>query len=353
MKTLLTIFSLGFFAGLGLMWSVSAFSNNQLGTQNSDNVCSSDYQEVREPGYQLIAPLLECDAGFIAQRNTSLHTELLDYFTSINIQDTASLYFRDLNTGMWIGINEDKLFPSASMSKVIGVISAYKMYEEDPSFFDEEHIYTNQFEYTRNVPENGSEDFHLQPDTRYTVRELVRRALVYSDNEAIQFLRYVTEKKNPQISNDMVERFSMNTVNGEVTLKNYSNVFRILYNASFLSRSSSEEILKILTETTFEDGMVAAIPKDVRVAHKFGFFDRGANLDEPYRFNHCGIVYLPQKPYLLCISIPTDDLDSFRDSVEWTEEISRITYQWVVAQKSTTNSVSEDKRWTFTHSTLK
>jgi len=44
-------------------------------------------------------------------------------------------------------------------------------------------------------------------------------------------------------------------INDSVSLKEYSSFFRILYNASYLTPSSSQFALSLLTKTDFTDGI--------------------------------------------------------------------------------------------------
>ena len=77
--------------------------------------------------------------------------------------------------------------------------------------------------------------------------------------------------------------------------KEYTNFFRSLYISSYLRRPLSEFALSLLITTEFSSQIPAGLPQGVRVAHKLGI-----NSDEKI-FHDCGIVYLPQKHYLLCV----------------------------------------------------
>ena len=55
-----------------------------------------------------------------------------------------------------------------------------------------------------------------------------------------------------------------------ISAKNYSLFFRVLYNATYLSREMSEKALGLLSKTVFRDGLTAKLPSSVVVSHKFG-----------------------------------------------------------------------------------
>jgi beta-lactamase class A len=67
-----------------------------------------------------------------------------------------------------------------------------------------------------------------------------------------------------------------------------------LYLACFVNKDHSQQILRDLTQTPFSDRISDGVPKDVLVAHKIGVYGDQADSD-------CGIVYLPDRHYLLCI----------------------------------------------------
>jgi hypothetical protein len=62
----------------------------------------------------------------------------------------------------------------------------------------------------------------------------------------------------------------------------------------------SEKALSILSEVKFDKGLVAGTLNNITIAHKYGY----AVLQENPRIvelSDCGIVYYPEKPYLLCV----------------------------------------------------
>ncbi len=83
-----------------------------------------------------------------------------------------------------------------------------------------------------------------------------------------------------------------------ISVKTYSLFFRTLYNSTILNRNDSEKALQLLSKTTFKTGIIAGIPENIAVAHKFG-----AHVSPPIgnELHDCGIIYYPQKPYLLCV----------------------------------------------------
>jgi hypothetical protein len=79
-------------------------------------------------------------------------------------------------------------------------------------------------------------------------------------------------------------------------------LFRILYNATYLSRDYSEKALQVLSQSSFTQGIVSGVPSSTVVAHKLGLV--GIAPDNvtvtEHELHDCGIVYA-QNPYVLCV----------------------------------------------------
>ncbi|MDP2815907.1 MAG: serine hydrolase [Rectinemataceae bacterium] len=88
-----------------------------------------------------------------------------------------------------------------------------------------------------------------------------------------------------------------------ITARSYANIFRILYNASYLNVKSSNEILDLLSQSKFDKGITAGVPDGTKVAQKFGEANELKDGEEFHILNNCGIVYKPKNPYILCVLI--------------------------------------------------
>jgi beta-lactamase class A len=82
----------------------------------------------------------------------------------------------------------------------------------------------------------------------------------------------------------------------------------------------------MLTEVDFRDGIIAKIPPDIKVAHKFG--ERG--LKNSVQIHDCGIVYAPNYPYLICIMTRGSNM---AENEELIAETSRIVFEEVIKNK--------------------
>ncbi len=216
-----------------------------------------------------------------------------------------SVFFRDLDTRRWFGVNENANFYPASLAKLPIAMMIYKTAEVNKRILDLELLMTEKDlslnDGQRYIPESS-----LEKEKSYPVRELVKRMLVYSDNAPVNPLLDASATLREPIFSDLgVYTMPDNDDPGRwsITAKNYSNLFRILYNASYLRPEYSDTILKQLSGSTFKNALAGGIPDDIRVAHKFGETSTkdGSTGKTSVVLNDCGIVYKKDAPYILCI----------------------------------------------------
>jgi beta-lactamase class A len=301
------IFCLGF-AG-GFIVSGHFFSN----TQTAENY------EVRSASNRFTNPLLQCEYTE-AVKNKELNN--LEKELTIRLSDIinnpsvihVSVYYRDLNNGPWIGINEKETFAPGSLFKVPLLIAYMRQLESDPSLSKKKITYSQRMEFEN---QNILPEEKLVIGNEYLLEDLVRRMIIYSDNEAKDLVYYAVD---PKIIDNVFADFGIN-ITDPISVKTYASFFRVLYNASYLNRESSEKALQLLSQIRFKQGLVAGVPQNIPVAHKFG---ERRLLDASIQLHDCGIIYLPKKPYLLCIMTKGKSLDQLAAIIK---EVSQKTYE--------------------------
>lgn len=157
----------------------------------------------------------------------------------------------------------------------------------------------------------------------YTVEELLRNMIVSSDNISGQLLsRNMDSKFIASLYSDLGLHIpDLNEQEHQISGKDYATFFRTLYNATYLNQKLSEKALKLLTQTDFRDGIVAGVPENITVAHKFAerrYTEGGVQLHD------CGIVYYSKSPYLLCIMTKGEELETLKKIIK---NISRMIYE--------------------------
>jgi beta-lactamase class A len=81
--------------------------------------------------------------------------------------------------------------------------------------------------------------------------------------------------------------------------KEYARFLVALQTASYLDPVFSEKALSLLEQSDFKQGLAANLPRNIKVAHKFG--ERGYLDNDTLQLHDCGIIYHPSSPYILCV----------------------------------------------------
>jgi beta-lactamase class A len=270
--------------------------------------------------YQFINPLLECDVSSPLTFHpdlTKLRNRILAYVDDQKSQKKltlASVYYRDLNNGPTFGINETEKFAPASLIKVPLLMSYYKIAESDPAILNLTLLNKDNYDYSQ---QNVIPQMTIVPNTSYSISDLIDKMIVYSDNGAYYLL--MEHLGSSRLSNTFMDLGlehivqDIKTNENALQVKEYASFFRILYNSSYLSKSYSEKALKLLSQTQFENGLKGQLPKNITVSHKFGerqYMDTGEK-----QLHDCGIVYYPQKPYLVCVMTRGYNFDDLAKSI--------------------------------------
>lgn len=293
------------------------------------------YTQRREGPFQHVNPLLDCDLADDVLRNRELvpfKEEVARYLQGRVAQRAAagvSVYFRELNDGIWFAIGDTERFVPASLRKLPLLIAILKMAEsprgqgllDAPVPFDLSRDY--------NQDQNVKPAEALVPGARYPVGELLRRMIVHSDNNAFTLLTRVVDQAELDRVYALLRMQNPRAVDDDafLSVQTYASFFRILYNATYLSKEGSEAALDLLARSEFRAGLVGGVPAGVVVAHKFG--EKSDPATGAFQLHDCGIVYFPENPYLLCVMSRGPSFESLDDVVRG---VSRIVYGEVAAQ---------------------
>lgn len=294
----------------------------------TDKAAALKLSETRQTtGYKFISPLLECDnfAPSDLASHASLKAKLNQYVASSKSTGELthiSVYYRDLNNGPWIGLNEHEAFSPASMLKVPIMLAVLKLSESEQGLLKKKYevIPADVDDFAPNI-----DDEMIKVGQQHTVRELIERMIVYSDNTAKNLLLRILEGSS--INKQLWTSLGMNEPNAStpsdfLSVKDYSAFFRILYNATYLSKENSELALELLSSTRFKSGIRAGIQNRAVVSSKFG--ERGLIDSNAKQLHDCGIVYDGNSPYLLCIMTKGTDWERQATVIQ---EISKLVFE--------------------------
>lgn len=236
--------------------------------------------------------------------------------------ESVSVYLRNLNKGTWVGIQEDEKYIAASLAKVPLMFALLLKIQRDPESLSKRIVYEKPIEnpFHQNIPPKDQ----LVLGNSYTVEELLRNMMDYSDNISKDLLienHYIDEEWANRIYKDL--RLPTLRDNSEyyISPKDFARYFRLLYSATYLNQDASEKALKILTEVDFKEGIVAGLPENVTVAHKFG--ERGDQIGR-FQLHDCGIVYASPDPYAICVMTKGWKMERLKEIIK---DLSAIAYK--------------------------
>ena len=312
---------------LGFSYLKSNNETENIESDNSVNQESSLFCNLnisRLQGYQYIHPLLyaepQCESEDLADCKNQIN-QIINANKANGRIISASVYLREFTQAHWTSINPSDLYSPGSLLKVPELIALYKMYERQPGFFDKviEYKDVNTTKSNRII---NFESNHIKPGNNYTVRELIKYMIVYSDNDATMLLNALIDKSVfSKVFTDIgLKEPDYTSSDYKMNVTDYSIFLKELYNGSYLSFKNSEECLSLLSKTEFKDGLIKGLPANCTTSHKFG---EGGPSSEP-NFSEAAIVYCGKTPYIITIMTKGSDMKSLPAV---SAEISKKVYQ--------------------------
>jgi beta-lactamase class A len=297
----------------------------------SDDGCSYTIQRIN--GYSFIRPLMyaepKTEAAELYPTKSSLE-EIINRYKSSGQLITASVYVREFIHGNWILAGDDKAFYPGSLLKVPEVMTFFKKSEDYPMLLSVKVPYTQKLTADVN-PVYVSK--HIELGHTYTVGELMKYSITYSDNEAAQLLmKGIDEKMFVKLFTDLgIAAPDLKAQHLTISAKDYSQFWKVIYNASYLTINNSEKCAELLSRAEFPQGIQAGLPKGTRLIHKFG---EGGPNTQP-NLSETAIVYAPNHTYLITVMTEGKDMQQLASIIA---ELSKAAYQGMSQDNSSTES---------------
>lgn len=317
--------SLLFAAGLGLGVVATHFTESLLVEKST----KPRRGEIHSGQKGFINPLIDCPSSpeGTTPNKAALKNQVQRLISEAEASkgiETVGVFFRDLNNGPTFELNTTETFIAASLMKIPVAVGFLKRAMSEPSLLKKEIVYDPKILsgtpiYSQTIPVGE----RILEGKAYTVEELLKKSVMNSDNLAVMLLGLSFPEISPiPVLKEMGVPFTITDDGGYVTVDDYAAVFRILYNASYLDQEKSSLLLEWLSQSNFNDGLVAGLPRGVTISHKFG----ERQLPNMQQFHHCGIVYYPARPYLLCVMTRGTQQ---KDLIDTIAKISRQVYDQI------------------------
>jgi beta-lactamase class A len=236
----------------------------------------------------------------------------------------TGMFFLDLDTGNYLDIGGDRVFPAASTIKLPILIAFFQDLDAGKVSLDETLVMR------RNLITGGSGTMQYKPaGTTFSARETVTKMITISDNTAtnmiIDRLGGITKLnqrfrswglKDTIVRNWLADLRGTNTTSS----KDMVRLLALLINNQLVSLSSREQVLDILRHTTIKTLLPAGLGPGADIADKTG--------DIGFLIGDAGVITMPNgKRYLAGIFVRRPYKDSRgRDFIR---QVSSLVYNYL------------------------
>lgn len=240
--------------------------------------------------------------------------EEITQFTA-TLPGTYGIYFKDLETGEEIGINETQQFPPASTIKLPVVLYLYEQITAGQLNWNDRVSYNKNTDYQGGA---GDLQFAARHGDTYSLRCLATISIILSDNIAHNMLvRHLGYDNVMNFINKMGPNTTRPFGSASTTPRDMGAFFEELLRFAKDNPEEGGRLLNDLAHTIYHVGLPGELPSDITVSHKEGSIN-GVATDG-------GIVFA-RRPYILVVLSQgiTDHDKAFGDIAK----ISRIIYDF-------------------------
>lgn len=213
----------------------------------------------------------------------------------------AGVVIKDLSSGWKIVINEDKLFPSASMVKIPIMVSLFSACAQGGLDLRQKLVLK---ESCKALGSGKLKEYAA--GSEFNIEDLIEIMIEESDNTAANMLidylgldslnNYFKEigLNNTNLARKMMDfKSRKHGVENFTSARDLSYLLEEIYNNKLINKIFSKKCLEILKKQKVRDRIPARLPFDTVVAHKTGL-ERGICHD-------AGIVFTSQGDFLVCV----------------------------------------------------
>jgi len=231
-------------------------------------------------------------------------------------EGSYSVSVQNLDDGRYAAINEGKIYYGASLFKLELLLEAYR--QRDSGELDFLRLLTLEKKYVEQ--DLGTlEPLGLIEGDQLTVADAVRAMIVVSDTPTAVLIQDTLGPPNVDATLRSLGISDSQSANHDlpVTARDMTRLMAAVATGEGVSQGSRHEMLSLLAQEGFRDGIIAALPQNTPVSHKTGSFESATH--------DVALVWGPAGPYL--IAVLTDR------SYDWQpiREISSAVWQYFSA----------------------
>ena len=285
--------------------------------------CPSSMQQLRIDDEKMVHQLILSDIAEESGSLAPIKTAVQQYINEVKSGQKAaevSVYFRKLSDGSWFSINANQVYNPASMIKVAYLIAYLKDAEDHPELLSKNYLLAGNSP----VSQQNILEKKLKPGKEYSVRVLLYQMIAHSDNDATAILaEHINQNTFQQVFRELNIPQPDNSKEYFINPVDMGKFFRVLYNGTYLNNQSSEFALQLLSQSDFNQGIVAGLDRPMVVAHKFG----ERILGNTAQLHEYGIVYLDGQPYLLGVMSSGTNLKDLSEVIATISQRAYLNYR--------------------------
>ncbi len=265
--------------------------------------------------------------------------EKIDELVHASGAETVAVAYYDLATGKELLINPDVSFHAASTMKVPVMMEIFRQAAAGKLSLDERIPVKNDFasivdgsHYSLTPDSDSDQSLYTKAGQTETIRELIRLMITVSSNLATDLL---IERVTPERVMDLMHTIGAEHIrvlrgvedgkafqhglNNTTTARDLMIILRRIAERRAVSTKASDEMIKIMLDQKFNEGIPAGLPRNARVSHKTGSITR---------INHDAAIVYPshRKPYVLVVL--TRGIEDEKLAHKLIADISRTVYEY-------------------------
>ena len=255
-----------------------------------------------------------CGAGLVIASSPDDLGKRVERLIRESGAETVAVSYYDLATGAELQINPDTSFHAASTMKVPVMMEIFRQAAAGKVSLNQRIPIKNDFasivdgsHYSLTPESDSDQSLYTRTGQTETIRELIRLMITVSSNLATNIL---IERVTPQRVMDLMHKIGANNIrvlrniedgkafqkglNNTTTARDLMTILRRIAERRAVSRKASYEMIKIMLEQKFNEGIPAGVPPGIRVSHKTGSITK---------VNHDAAIVYPAgaKPYVLVV----------------------------------------------------
>ncbi len=273
-----------------------------------------------------------------------LQRELERFLTSAPAAAEVGLAIHDLATRREIVHRPDAAYHPASTVKTCVMMEAFHQAAQGEFSLDDTLVVKNRFHsiadgsiFSLRPEDDGETDLYNHLRKRLPIRDLIVRMITRSSNLATNLI--IEKISGRRVTQFMFElgvpdllvlrgpednRAYAAGMNNSATARGLMKILVSLAEGKVVSPSASEEMVGILKQQRFNEGIPARLPLGVDVAHKTGWNEM--------MYHDMAIVYPPERdPYVLVVL--TSGMREGDEAPAFVAELSSIVYHSLAIQR--------------------